>query len=354
MDTAVSGRRRPDVGGSRAWPIRSFLTSISRSAIGLGVHNRFDQLTKRLARGGFASSGRVETDAEVSPDALRIDVWWQPHPRRGREALNRLGLLGRMGRRSCTLESFHCTPSGGLVVDCIVKHWLFCRELDRRKPRPPRPSQWIISSGRASAALRGLGFRKSRWGPGIYDGPALMRTRLVVVRELPRTRDTVLVRMMGAGKTLKLAIADIQALPPDAPERLLALPILVELRLEILKDPAKQTESDQEFLMSTREVEKYLEQIEQRGLEVGLKEGLERGFARAVLAAYRARFGAPPAALGTAVEQAHDHAELERWLEIVTTRSKEEIAAALRRPRTAKSSVRARGSASTRRAPAPR
>lgn len=76
------------------------------------------------------------------------------------------------------------------------------------------------------------------------------------------------------------------------------------------------------------------------------------GFSEAVLALYKARFGAPPAALVAAVERAGDQAELQRLLEIVGTRSAEEVATALRKPR-AEQPARAkvgRRSASPRRA----
>jgi hypothetical protein len=188
------------------------------------VHNRFDQLVKHLVRKGLSPGGRVETEAEVTPDALRIDVWFVPHAGRAPRVLAPLGLLGRIGRTSCTLEPYHRTPSGDQAADCVAKHRFFWRDLARRTPRPPMPMQWIVSSGRPSAALAGLGFRRSPWGRGIYDGPVLTRTRIVVVSELPRTRDTLLIRLMGASATLEQAIVDVRALPPDAPEHRLALP----------------------------------------------------------------------------------------------------------------------------------
>lgn len=301
------------------------------------MHNRFDQLVKRLVREGLSPGGRVETEAEVAPDALRVDVWFVPHAGRAARVLAPLGLLGRMARSSCTLEPYHRTPSGDQAADCVAKHRFFWRQLARRKPRPAMPMQWIVSSGRPSAALAGLGFRRSPWGRGIYDGPVLTRTRIVVVSELSRTRDTLLVRLMGAGNTLKQAIVDIQALPDDAPERRLALPILIQLRLEISADLAEQTTIDREFLMNTREVDEYLAALKQEGRE----EGLDEGFSKAVLAIYRARFGAPPVALVAAVERADDQAELQRLLEMVSTRSAEDIAAALRKPR-AKPAARAK------------
>jgi hypothetical protein len=71
----------------------------------------------------------------------------------------------------------------------------------------------------------------SSWPPGIYEGPPLLWTRLVVVNELPVARDTLLVRLLGAGSVLKQAIAELKALQAEAPERALALPILLRLRL---------------------------------------------------------------------------------------------------------------------------
>lgn len=314
------------------------------------MHNRFDQLVKRLARRGLTPIGRVETEVEVSPDSMRIDVWFWPHAGRGRPALAPLGLLGRMARRSCTLEPFHRTPTGDQVADCVVKHRLFCRELRRRKPPAPAPVQWIIASGRPAAALSGLRFVDSPLGKGVHEGPPLTRTMLIVVSELPRTRDTLLVRLMGAGPTLSHAIADLKRLPRDAPERRLALPILVRLRLEIPTNPAKQTKSDREFLMRTRDIERYLKHLEEleakeelgeKSREKGREEGRKEGLAAAALAAYHARFGAaPPAALAAAVEGASDEAALRRWIEVVTTKSEQEIAAALRGAARAKPAAR--------------
>ena len=299
------------------------------------MRNPFDRLIKLLTRKGFSPAGHVETEAEVSPDSLRIDIWFWPDAARARRVLRPLGLFGRLGRTSCTIEAHHCTPSGEEVLDDVMKHRFFCRELSRRTPPPPAPRQWILSSGKPSSAIAGLRFRASRWGKGIYDGPPLTRTTIIAINELPRTQDTLLVRILGAGRTLRQAIADLRALPKDDPMRRLAVRILVQLRLEIPTDPAKQTPSDREFLMTMREVDRYLKQLHKDGLEKGREEGLEKGraeaLAGAVLDVYRLRFGAPPPALTAAVKGAADYAELKRWHEIVVTGSADDVAAALRR-----------------------
>jgi hypothetical protein len=84
---------------------------------------------------------------------------------------------------------------------------------------------------------------------------------------------------------LKRAIAELQALPPEAPERRLALPVLLRLRLTVPTDPVQQTSDDQEFLMNTQDI------VETWRREA-IQEGLERGERKVLLRQLRRRFGA--------------------------------------------------------------
>ncbi len=175
---------------------------------------------------------------------------------------------------------------------------------------------------------------------------------IVAISELPRTRDTLLVRLMGAGKTFRLAVGDARSLPLEALEGRLALPILANLRLEVPAEPSKQTESDREFMMTTEEYKKWLDGLAQEGAQ----KGAQKGVADSVLMVYRARFGAAPAALVAVVESAPDRAALERWLVLVSTGTEEEVAAALpkRRAKPAARSAPKPRSTAARRAPAAR
>jgi hypothetical protein len=181
---------------------------------------------------------------------------------------------------------------------CLIKHGEFRHFLSRRKTLPPLPVQWVISSGRPDAGIDGLAFRPVAGGRrGIYESPPLHYTRLVVVSELEVTRDTLLLRLLGAGSVLKQAMAELMALPADAEERRIALPALLRLRLDVPADPAQQTSDDQEFLMDTQEIvenwrrEAIQEGVEQ-GLEEGVKQGLEQGERKLLLRLLRRRFGA--------------------------------------------------------------
>ncbi len=102
---------------------------------------------------------------------------------------------------------------------------------------------------------------------------------LIVVSELPEVRDTLLLRLMGAGKTLMTAIAELDRLPPAAPERLLAMPIVLRLRLEVPADPTRRSRDEQEFFMSTQDIlEVWTQNAE--------NEGIRKGLAEAVLSLY--------------------------------------------------------------------
>ena len=113
----------------------------------------------------------------------------------------------------------------------------------------------MISSGRPERGIEGLWLSPMNgWPTGIYEGPPLLWTRLVVVSELPVARDTLLLRVLGANRVLKQAIAELKALEGEAPERTLERPILLRVRSEIPADPVKQTNDDQEFLMNSQDI----------------------------------------------------------------------------------------------------
>jgi hypothetical protein len=189
-------------------------------------------------------------------------------------------------------------------------------------------------------ALVGLGFKASRgWGSGVYEGPSLTHTRLVVVAELPRTRDTLLLRLMGAGRVLRRAIADLRALADDALERAIALPVLLSLRLEIPAEPDKRTRDEEEFVMSTQDmVEAFIEQQRSKGRNEGRREGRnegrregrDEGLAEGLIEVFTARFGAPPAKIAALVKRTHDRTLLREWLKLAATGPAAEVVAAIR------------------------
>jgi hypothetical protein len=311
---------------SCSWPI-FFVFTLPRAMVAAPMRTRFDQFGKQMVRTALETCGPVETDAEVPADTRRIDLWFMPDP--ARESVpGHLGVLGRIAGGPSTLEFFHNTPSGEDLAACLIKHGEFRHFLSLRRTPPPVPTQWVISSGRPDGGIDGLWLRPiAGWPPGIYEGPPLLWTRLVVVNELPVARDTLLVRLLGAGSVLKQAIAELKELQAEAPERTLALPILLRLRLTVPSDPAKQTTDDQEFLMDTQDI---VETWRREAVQEGITQGVKQGVAHSLVEVYEARFGAMPEDLRAVVEDTDDEPTLVAWLRLAGTRSADEIAAAIR------------------------
>lgn len=280
-----------------------------------------------MVRTALEIRGAVETDAEVPADTRRIDLWFLPDPTRA-SVPDKLGLLRRMTAGPSALEFYHSTPSGEELAACMIKHGQFRHFLSLRKVPPPVPIQWVISSGRPDGGIEGLCFHPAAsWPDGIYEGPRLLWTRLIVVSELPVVRDTLLLRLLGAGRVLRHAIAELKALPADAPERTLALPVLLRLRLDVPADPEKQTKDDQEFLMNTQDI---VETWRREAVQEGVRQGVEHGVACSLIDFYEARFGAIPADVRAVIEGTHDESKLRGWVKLAGAHSADEVIAAIR------------------------
>jgi hypothetical protein len=129
---------------------------------------------------------------------------------------------------------------------------------------------------------------------------------------------------------IKQAIAELKELQAQAPERALALPILLRLRLTVPSDPEKQTTDDQEFLMDTQDI---VETWRREAIQEGVKQGVKQGVAHSLVEVYEARFGAMPEDLRAVVEDTDHEPTLVAWLRLAGTCSVDEIAAAIRSAR---------------------
>lgn len=135
----------------------------------------------------------------------------------------------------------------------------------RSRSLPPC-NGWICGTSRIRAALGELGFEELR--AGIYHAAPGLRIYVLVLSELPRNRETLLARLLGSGRILAEAIADLLALEDDAWEKGLALPWLVRLGF---KHPGLTTEANKEAVMT--EVREWFERYKKRLVRKGIKRG---------------------------------------------------------------------------------
>lgn len=253
----------------------------------------FDVFAKRLAESALSPSCSVETSDKVTSEVLEIDAWVQPDP--AKSATRELaGLLGRMCAGPASLEAFHDPPTLLAIHDCNTRRNLKQAELRREAERtggadPPWPDLWVIAAGRPATVIARWEFRPMHgWPAGCYGTVPGAQLRLVVVPELPHERDTLLVRLMGAGRSLREAWQDFDALADDAWERSVVLPVLEAVPLERLVGEAR-TIHDEEAAMTYQEMQQTYEENKRRLRAEGRAEGEARGRADTILDVLTAR-----------------------------------------------------------------
>ena len=269
----------------------------------------YDSLAKAVLHGVLSRQGAAKVQFEISPNARWTDLYFRPDP----EAKPATGLLGRVARTPLLLEACHRPPSvtelRGYRTKQLLLHELERREL-RPKPAEP-PDLWIFAAGRPRSAIRAYGLQpRPGWPRGVYTGPPIMRTHLVVVSELERSRETLLTRLMGARRTLAEAVADLRGLPAAAWERR-ALAKAVGM-LHFLKDQL----GERVAMEVQRTYAEWRDQAVREGIEQGIEQGIGRGVARGarkvLLRLLDLRFGPLPVEAIARVREATSD-QIEAW-----------------------------------------
>jgi Domain of unknown function (DUF4351) len=119
------------------------------------------------------------------------------------------------------------------------------------------------------------------WGEGVYLMPAHLKTGIIVLHQLPKTPETLWLRILGKERVQEQAIQEVAALPAQHPQRDNVLDLLGNLKV-ILEARANIEPEEQELIMQLSPL--YLEKIqaaelvgEQRGEVKGKAEGNTQG-----------------------------------------------------------------------------
>ena len=160
------------------------------------------------------------------------------------------------------------------------------------------PQLWILTPTASAGIL--AGFRatldEGNWLRGIYFLAPYLRTAIVVIHQLPRTPETLWLRILGRGRVQQQAIDELDALPADNAFRANALELLFNLRTN-LEVSENIEEEERELIMRLSPLyQERLSQATQSGVEQGLQQGREQGLQQGerlvVENLLRVRFGA--------------------------------------------------------------
>ncbi len=194
-------------------------------------------------------------------------------------------MLGSLAITSALFEPFRNPATPDEICSCLLKllqvRGELQREANRNKTRvleADYPKLWILTPTASEATLNG--FRaildQTNSIPGIYFLADYLRSAIVVIHQLPRTPETLWLRLLGRGKVQKQAIDEIEALPLDNPFRFNALLLLSSLRsnLEVNSDLDPE---DRELVMRLSPLlSEQLQTTLQQGIEQGIEQGIRR------------------------------------------------------------------------------
>jgi hypothetical protein len=289
------------------------------------MRNRFDQLAKQIGQKALGSFGTAVTQDAINPETQYADLRFEPDPARQAER-ERLGLLGRLAASACIIEAYSDAPSAEEFRACLTKHLTAWQQRIRdarsesKKRSEPQPREesaasflWIIAAGAPTTLLAKLKLERSAdWPAGIYLlGDDVLRVGIVVASQLPRDRTTLLVRLMAAGALLPPAVKEVAALPPDAYERSVAEPILLQFQYMLGQSPT-QDPNEQEFIMAML---KSWEEGKAEARAEGRAEARVEAQVNAVLTVLRVRGIEVPEAVRERILAEKDINRLTRWFE---------------------------------------
>lgn len=255
-----------------------------------------DQFAKQYLAELLAPLGEVETSREVLGEVRQIDVWFAPKPQPTADP-QVLGLLGRFASSPCLLEPFRNAPTPTEIRNCILKLFELHGELQRKARRDSEriqetslPKLWILSPSASATLLDEFGAvvkQQDTWTEGIYFLPPALRTAVVAINQLPRTEETLWVRILGKGATQQQVISELTALSKENPLRSNALELIANWRFN-LQTSENLDEEDRELIMNLSPA--YLQWREET-LREGMQEGIQTERRATIENLLRVRFG---------------------------------------------------------------
>ncbi|HEY9849581.1 MAG TPA: hypothetical protein V6D28_09005 [Leptolyngbyaceae cyanobacterium] len=258
-----------------------------------------DQFAKDYLEQLLSPYGEVQAPRRVSGEVRQIDVWFAPNTPPSTTVSESLGLLGRLAAMPSIFEPFRNPATANEICDCLLKLLEIRGELQRESnrnnsniPEFALPRLWILTPTESDTILSGFGaIINKNWLPGVYLMPEYLRTGIVVIHQLPRTPETLWLRLLGKRNVQKQAIDEVVALSADNPLRSNAIKLLYNLRknLQINDIP---NEEDTELIMRLAPLyEQDREQAIQEGVQQGIQQGIQQGERLIVENLLRVRFG---------------------------------------------------------------
>jgi len=219
-------------------------------------HFTYDSFAHQYFKELLASLGQRQVPQEAAWRASNLDFWFTPYsPELARSAKD-LGLLKRWADTPFLLAPFYQAVTQTEIRIYLSRLLNVQVEFERMAPQDNPPIQekdlprlWIISPTVSQYLLAGFRARldAENWLDGIYFLGDYLRTAVVVIDQLPHSKETLWLRILGNGTVQEQAIEELIALPEANRLRSNVIKLLTNwrLNLEMSKDLS---ESERELI----------------------------------------------------------------------------------------------------------
>ena len=239
-----------------------------------------DDFAKSYLKEVLKGVGRAVPNYPLKAETRTADLWFRIKSKPSASARKALGLLGRIVTRDAFIEVFRNAAPPIEIRNCKSKLSLLEVELIRRAARRNKklkeadlPLLILLMPTCSLRIRRGFSVTPTPT-PGVYNFPEMERTILVVLHQLPKTRDTIWLRILGRASFQQQAINDFVETAAPAALTDVVTELLADYRA-ILEERGRLTNEEEELIMN-------LSAAYQKKKQEWLDEGKEEGVVLAI------------------------------------------------------------------------
>lgn len=214
-----------------------------------------DRLAKLVLEEALDPFGVTQREVEIEPGYLqRGDFLFTPiHPVVLEQWPGYLQLMGKMVGEISMFEFSSNPPDEGEALDFHCKQMNLRNRRRLKGEQPEMPRLWTLSAGKPVKALSSLSAEPDESFPeGFYRMAPWTKMGFVVLPELPRTRQTVVLRMLGTSRLRQDALDEIAAIPDSDGEQAALFTMVAALRHAIDRDTLIPQEEKESFMTAAR------------------------------------------------------------------------------------------------------
>jgi hypothetical protein len=246
---------------------------------------RHDEFAKSYLTELLSTIGKATPNKSIRSESREADLWFEPNPK-AQSKRAELGLLGQLLTSSCLIEVFRDPADASETRSCLGK--LFDREAEIQRqakrrsknlPEEKLPCLWLIMPTASVEIRESFGVMPTDT-PGVYQFPKGYRAGLIVVHQLPKTEETLWLRILGRAGNQRQAIEEFIQQPVTNELRASIEELLTDYRAKLEDLGQRLTTEEEELIMNLSAA--YIKKQQE-----WLEEGSDRKSREVAIAALR-------------------------------------------------------------------